>query len=121
MKTTKLGTRSVVFTFELEEWDLNLQLIQGDVYNYLIDTGLGANSVKPILEYLGNDTKPIVVINTHYHWDHVWGNHCFEDSIIVASEKCRELTNKNWDEMRQRCAKYMDGEVKKKLPTLSVL
>jgi len=118
MKITELGTRNVVFTFELDEWDLNLHLIKGDVYNYIIDTGLGSNSIKPILEYIKGDDKPVVAINSHFHWDHVWGNHCFKDSIIISSKQCRDIIDKQWDEMMGRCNNYVDGEVKKKLPTL---
>lgn len=118
MKITELGTRNVVFTFELDDWDLNLHLIKGDLYNYIIDTGLGSNSVKPILEYVNDDHKPIVVINSHFHWDHIWGNHCFKDSVIISSKKCRDIIIDRWDEMMGRCGNYVDGEVEKKLPTL---
>ena len=78
MKPIKISNRNIMFTQPMEKtYDLNLGLILGAKYNYIIDTGLGSGSVAPILEYIGSDTKPIIVVNTHYHWDHVWGNWVF--------------------------------------------
>ncbi|UCE08453.1 MAG: MBL fold metallo-hydrolase, partial [bacterium] len=28
------------------------------------------------------------VINTHYHWDHAWGNQVFPEAVIVGHESC---------------------------------
>jgi len=118
MKIEKIGKRNIVFKYELPEWDLNLHLILGQRYNYLIDTGLGSKSVAPIIDYLGNSPKPLIVVNTHYHWDHIWGNHCFSECSIVSHSYCRELAAENWAEMLQRNESYIRGEVKLCLPNL---
>ena len=60
MKIEKLATRSVIFTEELPEWDLNIHLIRGDKRNYLIDTGLGSAHMDYIKACLGDDPKPMV-------------------------------------------------------------
>jgi len=100
-------------------WDLNLGLILGDNRNYVIDTGVGKSSVQPILEYISGDKKPIVVINTHWHWDHVWGNWCFEDALIISHPTCRDLLDKHWDEEVEINSQHViDGDVHKKLPSL---
>ena len=119
MKPVKLTNRNIMFTEPMgTEYDLNLGLILGDKYNYVIDTGLGSGSVAPILEYIGVDTKPIVVVNTHCHWDHIWGNLVFEKSLIVSHTTCRELEDQYWDEVLQENARYVDGEARKCLPNL---
>lgn len=42
MKIEKVKNRGVIFTYRKSPgWDLNLYLIMGKKYNYLIDTGLG--------------------------------------------------------------------------------
>ena len=92
----------------------------GKQYNYLIDTGLGSESIVPIKEHLQQDSKPVIVINTHFHWDHIWGNHCFSDSIIIAHERCRDLMIENWDEMLERNKGFIRGDVKKVLPNLTI-
>jgi len=51
MNIEKIGSRNIIFTYKLPEWNLNLHLILGNKYNYIIDTGLGSNSVAPIKEY----------------------------------------------------------------------
>ena len=101
-----------------KEYDLNLGLILGTRYNFVIDTGLGSNSVAPILEYIGDDTKPRIVINTHCHWDHIWGNWVFKDSLIISHTMCRELEDKHWDGALKDFGESADGEIHKCLPNL---
>jgi len=119
MKPVKITDRNVMFTEPMGEcYDLNLGLILGTRYNYVIDTGLGSGSVAPVLEYIGKDDKPIVVINTHCHWDHIWGNWVFEKSQIIAHTTCRELEDKYWDDVVREYAGSVDGEVRKCLPNM---
>ncbi|MCL2702432.1 MAG: MBL fold metallo-hydrolase [Defluviitaleaceae bacterium] len=117
MKPVKITERNIMFTQPMGEgYDLNLGLILGNKYNYVIDTGLGSGSVAPVLEYTANDGKPVIAVNTHWHWDHIFGNFVFEKSFIIAHSACRELIEKNWDEIDRGCAKYKDGEMRKCLP-----
>lgn len=119
MKVQKIGSRSTVFTFGPADWNLNLQLIEGDRYDYVIDTGLGSGSAAPIMEGIKGGKKPIVVINTHYHWDHIWGNAVFADSVIISHRLCREMIAQKWDEMTAKNGRYIDGEAKMLLPGLT--
>lgn len=114
----KIGTRSTLFTFGVTEWNLNIQLIEAEKYNYLIDTGLGSGSVLPIIQHIKNK-RPIVVINTHYHWDHVWGNWMFKDSLIVSHSLCREITERKWEEMISKNGRYISGEARMLLPNIT--
>jgi glyoxylase-like metal-dependent hydrolase (beta-lactamase superfamily II) len=119
LKVQKIKNRGVLFTYTASsEWDLNIHLIMGDKYNYIIDTGLGSLSIAPIMEYIKSNNKPIIVINTHYHWDHIWGNGSFKDCIIISHKLCRETIESKWDEMMQKNKKYCDGQVEKYLPNL---
>ena len=123
MKAVKITGRNIMFTKPtMYGWDLNLGLLLGDNRNYVIDTGVGRSSVWPVLDYLGNDKKPIVVINTHYHWDHVWGNWCFPGATVISHSLCRVLIDKHWDEdLEQNKQHVIDGDVHKKLPDLVFL
>lgn len=119
MNIKKIKNRGVLFTYDSPSvCDLNLYLIKGEKYNYIIDTGLGSLSVDPIKEYIKNDTKQIIVINTHYHWDHIWGNGSFENCMIISHKLCREMIQSEWDDMIQKNNHRCYGEVKMKLPTL---
>lgn len=119
LKIQKIKNRGVLFTFDnSKEWDLNLYLIMGDKYNYIIDTGLGSLSISPILTYLKDNNKPVIVIITHYHWDHIWGNHSLKDSIIISHSLCRKMIEEKWDEMLSKNKSFCHGEVEKVLPNL---
>lgn len=119
MKIQKIKNRSVLFTYdEIPEWNLNLHLILGNKNNYVIDTGLGSLSVAPVKEYIRDDNKPVVIINTHHDWDHIWGNGEFKDSIIISHRLCRELIEAKWDGMLTRNRQYCNGKVEKYLPNL---
>ena len=119
MNIKKIKTRSVLFNFdEIGDWELNLQLILGREYNYIIDTGLGSASVEPIKRYIKDDNKPVIIINTHHDWDHIWGNGEFENSIIISHRLCRELIDSKWEEMLNKYGRYCSGTVEKHLPSL---
>lgn len=120
MKIQKIRNRSILFSRSLPAgWDLNVHLILGNKNNYLIDTGLGSSFIAPIKEYMKNETKPLIVINTHYHWDHIWGNSSFPDSLILSHKLCRDLTVQNWEEMMEKNKKYMEGDCGMRLPALT--
>lgn len=119
MKIRKVKNRSVIFTYyNSPDWDLHLHLIMGQQYNYLIDTGLGSNSIEPVMDYIGEAEKPLIVINTHHHWDHIWGNGSFHPHLIISHALCSRLMDENWDIMLQENRQYVDGEAIKRLPDL---
>jgi len=39
------------------------------------------------------------VVNTHYHMDHVQGNQVFDDALIIATERTRELIAGRWAQL----------------------
>jgi len=119
MKIQRIKNRSVLFTYNIPSgWDLNLHLVMGEKYNYIIDTGLGSLSIEPVMEYIKNDNKQVIVINTHYHWDHIWGNNEFQNSMIISHKMCREMIESKWDYMMERSGEHCFGEVKMQLPNL---
>ena len=118
MQIKKIKNRGILFTHSNPGWDLNNYVIIGQKYNYIIDTGLGSLSVEPIREYLKKDNKQIIVINTHHHWDHVWGNSSLRDCIIISHKSCREMIESKWDEMINKYNQYCFGEVQMYLPNV---
>jgi glyoxylase-like metal-dependent hydrolase (beta-lactamase superfamily II) len=55
-------------------------LVEGDERAVLFDTGTGIDSIRGAAEQL--TSRPLSVVNTHYHFDHVGGNHEFEEIAI---------------------------------------
>ena len=122
MKINKLSARHVIFTHVMDEWDLHLHLIIGENRNYLIDTGLGSESVAFIDAYIkaNNVEQELIIINTHYHWDHIWGNHFYPDATIISHKLCYEQIVAKWDEMyEQYGVDFQKGTVLKSLPNLT--
>jgi glyoxylase-like metal-dependent hydrolase (beta-lactamase superfamily II) len=63
-----------------EPSQVNSFLVAGDERAVAVDTGLGIAAIRPVHERLTR--LPIDVVNTHYHADHVGGNHEYESIAI---------------------------------------
>jgi glyoxylase-like metal-dependent hydrolase (beta-lactamase superfamily II) len=59
---------------------VNSWLVAGDDRAVLLDTGLGIAPIRPVAEALTD--RPVSVLNTHAHFDHIGGNHEFEEIVI---------------------------------------
>ena len=106
MEVMKYGKRTTIITFnELINYKTSVFIIECPKRVYIIDTFCGTNSMNEVIKTIEDyENKEIFVINTHSHWDHVWGNSVFKDKIIISSE----LTKKN-----------IQGKAIKTLPTLT--
>lgn len=63
-----------------EPGHVNSWLVEGRDRAVLIDTGLGIAPIRPLAEALTN--RPVSVLNTHAHFDHIGGNREFADITI---------------------------------------
>src|SRR5438552_5005474 len=59
---------------------VNCFLVQGQQRAVLIDSGLGIGNIRRVAESLTD--RELLVVNTHYHFDHVGGNHLFPEVAI---------------------------------------
>ena len=62
----------------------NAYLVEGEFFAALIDTGRGIGSIREPAAALSN--RPIIVLNTHGHWDHIGGNALFDQIGAHALE-----------------------------------
>ncbi|MBW4829012.1 MAG: MBL fold metallo-hydrolase [Clostridiaceae bacterium] len=74
MNIKKVRNRGILFTFHDLGIPTNVYAIYGEHYTYIIDTYLGPDIIKLVGD------KPIIVVNTHSHWDHVWENSLYFSS-----------------------------------------
>ena len=82
----------------LESYGSNQGLVLGRTASVIVDTGFHNTTARGILKRVGRrQWKRILVVNTHYHSDHVFGNHVFasQGATIVAHENCRRRMSKS--------------------------
>ncbi|MFX1357091.1 MAG: MBL fold metallo-hydrolase [Promethearchaeota archaeon] len=64
---------------------VNLFLILGNKKALLIDTGCGLFPLKPIIDEIIKE-KPLLIVNTHSHFDHIGANYEFKEIMIHRNE-----------------------------------
>jgi len=118
MEINKISRQATVFTFDnIASYLTHVYLIEKASRNFLIDTYCGPDSILPALSAIKIDpTKELVVINSHFHWDHVWGNCAFPDKFIISHEICREYLNQFWESQLEKNGEHVTGQVVKTLP-----
>lgn len=113
-------TKAFVFD-ELNGFDTAVFLINKPNRNYLIDTFCGADAMRSILSHIEQQEarKRLVVINTHHHYDHIWGNCLFEDRTIIAHKFCRRMIMDTWETQSKKHKKYIMGDNEMVLPNMT--
>lgn len=125
-KIQRLGERGIVVTFDElvatdYQTDTNIYLIDTEQTLFVCDTYLGPEAMEPLIrEFNPTGEKRVVVINSHYHWDHIWGNCFFRDEWIIAHPLCRERIQQGGELDLERLAGYQMGQVELCLPNLTV-
>lgn len=59
-------------------------LVEGDQRALLLDTGTGADDMRSLVESLTD--KPVFLVNSHAHWDHIGCNLQFDERWIHEAE-----------------------------------
>lgn len=80
--------------------DLWMYLINGPEKAMLIDTGFGVGDLKGLVQHLVGKEKEIIVVNTHHHYDHAYGNAQFDKVYCHKDEEysMRKTMNPHiWD------------------------
>ena len=84
-------------------------LIKGKEKDLLVDTGMGVIPVTRALEKLRNSSKELIVVNTHWHFDHVGGNGNFEKILVPQNMDEIKSLLKGWSHEDLRRYGFFDG------------
>ena len=79
-----------------EPMHVNNYLVVGSQRAVLFDTGMGISDIRAVVEHLTD--LPVLVVNSHYHFDHVGGNDQFTDIAIheAGVERLRQGPPAHW-------------------------
>lgn len=122
MEIKRISDNATAYIYDdLDDYITSVFFIECERKIFIIDTFCGTKSMKPILERIRESSKEkqVVIINTHSHWDHFWGNCSFKKNDIISHELCRELINQSWDEQIREHGKYILGKAEKHLPNIT--
>jgi len=94
-------TDSIYAIYEMGQFEETISyLILGAEKALLFDTGIGVGDMRKLVSNLTG--LPIIVLNSHTHYDHVGGNHSFETVYGVSTEYTQEHTKgRPNDEVRE--------------------
>jgi len=121
MKIKHLSERNFIFTFfDSPDWRLNLHVIIGEHRNYIIDSGMGSHMLNPMINFIRlRNQNEIYIVNTHFHWDHIWANRLNEAKQIIAHQTCGALIQANWENDLIANQTYIKESLSMQLPTLT--
>lgn len=79
--------------------DVKSYLIRGRDRSLLFDTGMGLGNIRDLVQTLVD--SPLLVVNSHSHWDHIGDNWRFERIWIHEAEADRLLTGVASERLRR--------------------
>lgn len=122
MEIKTIGHNAAAYIYDsIEDYITSVFFIERESKIFIIDTFCGSHSMIPIIERIKNNSneKEVVVINTHSHWDHFWGNCSFRENDIISHELCRKLMDQSWEAQINENRKYISGLAEKHLPNIT--
>lgn len=101
-----------VFRRRYESLDLNVGIVIGTAAVLVIDTRASHRQADELITELGRLTSLSIgwVVNTHFHWDHTWGNARFRPAPMWGHENCRTEMMEHGEEARSRVLSWMPRE-----------
>ncbi len=101
-----------VYRRRFESLDLNVGVVVGEEGLLIVDTRASHREADQLIDELKALTVlPVVwVVNTHWHWDHIFGNSRFPRADIWAHRLCRQTLLERPGEMIQGALDWLRKE-----------
>lgn len=120
MTILNLSTNSKAYVFdEIQPIHTAIYLIETKKRLFLIDTYCGSGYLDEVKRDIATVNKPLYVINSHHHWDHIWGNCAFTNTPIISHTLCRIEEENNWDSQYQENISFAKGDCTCTLPNIT--
>ena len=98
-----------VFRRRYRTLDLNVGLVIGEQGALLFDTRASHRQARELIEQVREVTSQPVrwAVNSHWHWDHTFGNHEFAGAALYGHERCRERLIADGADARESALKWL--------------
>ena len=123
IKMKTINNNLILFEYDL--FNFNCLLIKTKKRLFVVDTYMGPDSmseVKAVFDELSQG-RDCFVINTHSHFDHIWGNCLFENTPLISHVLCRERiidkAQTELDSYRVSNPEWVKGDVKIVYPDMT--
>lgn len=85
----------------------------------VIDSFCGSDYMDWVREELQRRFVPgrFCLLNTHFHWDHIWGNSSFADCPIYSTSLCKQFSQIHWRRQIEENGQYFRGKPGHAFPT----
>jgi len=95
-----------------ESLDLNIGVVIGEDALLLVDSRASHRQGEELRTELRTLTDLPVgwVVNTHFHWDHTWGNSRFPEADLWGHDQCRREMMENGEAARRGVLDWMPAE-----------
>ena len=91
--TDRIGEHVYVHRMHTMGFDTIAAVVLTATRAIVFDTLVSPQAMAPVRDLLGDvaGRRRTVVVSSHHHWDHVWGNAAFRDCEIIAHGACPRL------------------------------
>ncbi len=112
-----------VFRFRYPTLDENVGVVVGDEGVLIVDTRSTHAQGDEILADLARVTDLAVawVVNTHWHWDHVFGNSRFPGAEIWGHDRTSETLTSRPDEMKADALEWLGDTAREEIATVEIV
>ena len=112
-----------VFVRRYRELDLNVGLVLGDGAAMVIDTRSTHPQAAEVLRDLRDvtDIRPTVIVNTHAHFDHCFGNAVMLPCEIWGHEACAADLRTRGGEIRASAAAWLTGAAARDVASVEIV
>lgn len=112
-----------VFRRRYESLDLNVGVVIGEDGVMLVDTRASHRQAKELAEELPSITDLPVrwVVNTHWHWDHTFGNAIFREAEIWGHELCAVALSTRGEEMKEAAKEWLPEGVHPEIDEVEIV
>jgi glyoxylase-like metal-dependent hydrolase (beta-lactamase superfamily II) len=98
-----------VFRRRYESMDLNIGVVVSDLGVLVVDTRCTDGEADELLHEIASLTRLPVrwVIDTHWHWDHTFGNARFQGVEIWGHDRCQRAMKEQGDSMKHSALEWL--------------